>query len=110
MIFFPPRRVIRSPSPARTSLAGLAEIRLTSTLPPSHAVAARLRLLKKRAAQSHLSTRTSSIGSRPSYGKTPFPGLALAGTACPPAPAHPPQRREPPHPRQLSCPMPSAGK
>src|SRR5439155_916265 len=47
-------------SPTRTGLAGFAVSSLTSTLPPAHAAAARLRVLKKRAAQSHLSTRSES--------------------------------------------------
>ena len=52
--------VILSRSPARTTLDGLATWSLTSTLPPLQAAAASVRLLKKRAAQSHLSMRTSS--------------------------------------------------
>src|SRR5204863_9068631 len=55
-----PPCVRRSRSPTRTSLAGFAAPSLTSTLPPAHAAAARLRVLKKRAAQSHLSTRSES--------------------------------------------------
>src|SRR5207244_6349551 len=47
-------------SPARTRLAGFAASSLMSTLPPSHAVEARLRVLNTRAAQSHLSTRIES--------------------------------------------------
>src|SRR5262245_51872530 len=49
-------------SPARTLRAGLAASSLMSTLPPSHAVAPRLRVLNTRAAQSHLSTRIESSG------------------------------------------------
>ena len=48
-------------SPGRTVLDGLAASPLTCTLPPLQAVAASVRLLKKRAAQSHLSIRTSDI-------------------------------------------------
>src|SRR2546426_445059 len=51
---------MRRRSPTRTGLAGFAVSSLTSTLPPAHAAAARLRVLKKRAAQSHLSTRRES--------------------------------------------------
>src|SRR5262245_49267623 len=47
-------------SPARTRRAGFAASSLTSTLPPSHATEAWLRVLNTRAAQSHLSTRIES--------------------------------------------------
>ncbi len=53
--------VTRSMSPGRTVLEGLAASPLTWTLPPLQAVAASVRLLKKRAAHSHLSIRTSGI-------------------------------------------------
>src|SRR3972149_9937113 len=109
MIFFPPRKAIRSAPPARISLAGLAEIRLTSTLPPSHAAAARLRLLKKRPAPSHLSTRTWSMRLKCTP-KLPSPGGR--------SPARPARLRRYARPRegslltpgQLSCPLRSARK
>src|SRR5262245_31177189 len=75
----PPGSVTSTRSPARTAREGFAAWPLRSTLPPSHAVAARLRLLKKRAAQSHLSMRTS--GMRP-YGST-GPALYSQGVARP---------------------------
>src|SRR5437867_13003653 len=46
----------------RTSLAGLTRSPPTWTCPPSTASVAALRVLKKRAAQSHLSIRTCSTG------------------------------------------------
>src|SRR5215469_9924210 len=52
--------VISSRSPGRTGRDALAACWLTSILPPLHAAPASVRLLKKRAAQSHLSMRTSS--------------------------------------------------
>src|SRR5262245_28563470 len=55
--------VTRTTSPGRRALAGLTDCSLTSTLPPSHASAARLRVLNTRAAHSHLSTRTDCVGS-----------------------------------------------
>jgi hypothetical protein len=48
-------------SPGRTVLEALAASPLTCTLPPLQAAAASVRLLKKRAAHSHLSIRTSDI-------------------------------------------------
>src|SRR4029453_7514930 len=65
----PATRTIRRPrgkvtcrrSPGRTTFEGLAASPLTSTLPPLQAHAASVRLLKKRAAHSHLSMRTSGI-------------------------------------------------
>src|SRR5437660_12671598 len=56
----PRGKVTMTRSPARTFRAGLAASSLTSTLPPSHAVEARLRVLNTRAAQSHLSMRIES--------------------------------------------------
>src|SRR6478752_807118 len=49
---------MRSMSPTRTSRAGFASISLERMRPMSHALAASARVLKKRAAQSHLSMRT----------------------------------------------------
>ena len=43
------------------TLVGSQACSLRSTLPPSHAAAASVRLLKKRAAHSHLSTRMSAM-------------------------------------------------
>ena len=60
-ILFPRGSVIRKTSPERTMRDGLAASSFTSTLPPSHAAAASVRLLKKRAAQSHLSSRKSAM-------------------------------------------------
>src|SRR6266478_589469 len=48
-------------SPRRMILLGLARAPLTATLPPVTAAAARERVLKKRAAQSHLSMRIGSL-------------------------------------------------
>src|ERR1700752_5375983 len=52
-----------SVSPARRIRLGLARSRLISTLPPLTASAASERVLKKRAAQSHLSSRIGSFES-----------------------------------------------
>src|SRR5262245_12819690 len=48
-------------SPRRIILLGLVRVPLTSILPPVTASAARERVLKKRAAQSHLSIRVGSL-------------------------------------------------
>src|SRR5579863_1159482 len=57
----PPSLRIRSVWPARTSRAGLASISLQRMRPSSQAFEASARVLKKRAAQSHLSMRTESV-------------------------------------------------
>src|SRR5512147_2541230 len=64
----PARWETRIRSPTRTSRAGLAACSLTSTLPPSHAAVAWLRLRKNRAAQSHLSRRRSPMRAYRSIG------------------------------------------
>src|SRR5712691_1621289 len=48
---------MRSSSPTRICFAGLARSPFTSTCPPSTSAVARERVLKNRAAQSHLSSR-----------------------------------------------------
>jgi hypothetical protein len=58
----PCRTVIVSPS--RTSRAGFAGSSFTATLPARHASLARLRLLKMRTAQSHLSRRPAESTAR----------------------------------------------
>src|SRR5690606_23880969 len=50
-------------SPTCTSFAGFAALPSTSTLPPSIASRARRRVLKKRATQSQMSSRTDGRGS-----------------------------------------------
>src|SRR3954451_9563811 len=57
----PRSRVTSSRSPARTSLLAFARWLSTCTRPPLIASAASARVLKMRAAHSHLSTRTESI-------------------------------------------------
>src|SRR5579871_6931400 len=52
---------MRSMSPTWTSRAGLASISLERMRPRSQALEARARVLKKRAAQSHLSMRTKDL-------------------------------------------------
>jgi hypothetical protein len=48
-------------SPGRTSRAGFAGCSFTATLPARHASLARLRLLKMRTDQSHLSSRPAMV-------------------------------------------------
>src|SRR5262249_33729051 len=57
---------IASRSPGPISLPGFTRSPFSLTLPPAIAVWARLRVLKKRAAHSHLSMRMRRSGERPS--------------------------------------------
>jgi len=54
-------RVIRSVSPSRINFAGLPAAPLSATLPLSTACFASCRVLKKRAAQSQMSSRTEKV-------------------------------------------------
>src|SRR5713101_180051 len=62
-------------SPARTSFAGFTRTPFTWTRPPSTAAAAALRVLKNRAAHSHLSTLACSMPSRSRYGSATSSGV-----------------------------------
>src|SRR5436190_9436570 len=85
-----PRRM-RSRSPTTSCFARLARAPLTSTLPPPMAAAASARVLKKRAAQSHRSSRTVDPSDMApllpaGYGPRAAPGVRIMGTAAPPKP------------------------
>src|SRR6266567_3841790 len=85
-----PRR-IRSRSPTASSFARLARAPPTSTLPPPMAAAARARVLKKRAAHNHRSSRTRDPSDMApplpaGYGPRATPGMRIMGTAAPPKP------------------------
>ena len=75
-------------SPARTSRAGLALSPLDRILPRSHAREACARVLKKRAAQSHLSMRTVSTKVAREVNKIvsglpgDFPDIEIVGITC----------------------------
>src|SRR3989442_1122101 len=69
-------------SPGRSGRAGFALCSFTRTLPPLQAAAASARLLKSRAAQSHLSVRTESAeGAFISAGRRPWPLRPGTGSA-----------------------------
>src|SRR5262245_30831781 len=74
----PVGRVTCKRSPGRTCREGLAACSLTSTRPPSQAAAARLRVLKNRAAHSHLSRRRASVMADVGYDRDPKRHLARA--------------------------------
>src|SRR5438034_530003 len=85
-----PRR-IRSRSPTASSFARFARAPPTSTLPPPIAAAARARVLKKRAAHNHRSSRTRDPSDMApplpaGYGPRATPGMRIMGTAAPPKP------------------------
>src|SRR5436190_12511326 len=67
-------------SPAWTRRDRLARSPLTSTLPPSTACAAADLVLKKRAAHSHLSSRTRAAGADDTEGEAAEGSLTLAAT------------------------------